>query len=354
MATAEQLAEIAPAAAPAAAGPLPNTGAGFDPYDPGSQLPGIDDLGPLGPTELGFGAPEPEGRVFPEEEGEALNPPVAFPFEKAAVFDTLPDIDGDGKGGGGDTIFGGEGSISNIDSIDQVLYFEFTIDADDTLVRITADDENIFGDLDPAFILFADDGKLDKEDAVKDGDAKGDETAVLEIELDAGDYVLAVSSANGGFNINEAVKGVNSGKDYEGSFTVLVEDLGAVPPPVPDEGFFAEFDVGGADDGISVGGSDLEDGLTVLYTITSLPSDGILIWDSDDDGVYDTLLGVGDTLVPDGDGDPDDLLYIFTGEVPPPTDSFTYTTTDSDLLVSAPATVPRTSRSARIPVVRTF
>ncbi|MGB8275515.1 MAG: calcium-binding protein, partial [Alphaproteobacteria bacterium] len=77
VATAEQLAEIAPAAGPGAGGGPGNTGAAFSPYQPGPLPPGIAGDVPLPPTALGFGAPEVLPFVLPARLEELLAaPPV--------------------------------------------------------------------------------------------------------------------------------------------------------------------------------------------------------------------------------------------------------------------------------------
>ncbi|NNE82536.1 MAG: hypothetical protein HKN28_01055, partial [Alphaproteobacteria bacterium] len=104
-------------------------------------------------------------------------------------------------------------------------------------------------------------------------------------------------------------------------------------------GFFVELDLGGSNDGISIGGVDPEDGLTTTYTITSLPSDGTLWADLNQDGTYETELQVGDTLTADGDDLADNVLYVAESLPEDGQDEFNYTTTDSDGLTSSPATV---------------
>ena len=107
----------------------------------------------------------------------------------------------------------------------------------------------------------------------------------------------------------------------------------------PEEGFFFVFPVGGPDININVGGDDAEDGLTSFFTIVDLPDDGQIFADKDGDGDLD-LLAVGDTLVDDGTGGLTDFVLYFTEVAPEDSqDSFQYTTTDSDGLVSDPATI---------------
>ena len=128
--------------------------------------------------------------------------------------------------------------------------------------------------------------------------------------------------------------------EFGGTFNKIGFDNITFGSAVPDSEFSVTFDIGGLDDGASLGGSDLEDenGVTTEITITELPEFGELFADLDGDGILD-ILNVGDTLLDDGDDSPDDLLY-FTDERPPPgQDSFTYITTDSGGLISDPATV---------------
>jgi hypothetical protein len=73
-ATPEQMGEIMPALGPLL-GLVPNTGAAFDPFDPGNLPPGLEDLGPLGPTALGFGRPLPELQPLPSEGQEVAPSP---------------------------------------------------------------------------------------------------------------------------------------------------------------------------------------------------------------------------------------------------------------------------------------
>ena len=107
---------------------------------------------------------------------------------------------------------------------------------------------------------------------------------------------------------------------------------------MPDSEFSVTFDIGGLDDGASLGGSDLEDGVTTEITITELPEFGQLFADLDGDSILD-LLSVADTLFDDGDGTVDDLLYVTDERPPGGQDSFAYQTTDSSGLISDEATV---------------
>ena len=66
-ASAEQLAEIQPAAGPAGGAGLTG-GAAFSPFDPGPLPPSIPGIGPIPPTALAFLPPELIPFVFPSEE----------------------------------------------------------------------------------------------------------------------------------------------------------------------------------------------------------------------------------------------------------------------------------------------
>lgn len=136
--------------------------------------------------------------------------------------------------------------------------------------------------------------------------------------------------------------------DFHAVDNVTITDTDDGGETMSVDGFFALFDLGGGNDGISIGGVDPEDGLTTTYTITSLPTFGTLWADLDQNGTYETELQIGDVLTADDDELADNVLYVADesgegegegGPSGPADDSFTYTTTDSEGVVSSPATV---------------
>jgi hypothetical protein len=148
-----------------------------------------------------------------------------------------------------------------------------------------------------------------------------------EITVDITDDAVFEPTENFFVNLTSPTNATIS--DAQGEGTIIDNDLLPVEPV-----WFFLFDLGGSDDGVSIGGDDPEDGLTTVYTITSLPNDGMLFGDTDGDGTFDTLLSVGDTLVDDGDDLQDDVLYVAFERPESGLDLFQYTTTDSDSLVS--------------------
>jgi hypothetical protein len=76
-ASAEQLADIQPAAGPGAGGGGLTGGAAFGPFDPGPLPPSIPGIGPIPPTSLAFLPPELVPLVFPAEEEAAPAAAVA-------------------------------------------------------------------------------------------------------------------------------------------------------------------------------------------------------------------------------------------------------------------------------------
>ncbi|TQV83237.1 Ig-like domain-containing protein [Denitrobaculum tricleocarpae] len=113
-------------------------------------------------------------------------------------------------------------------------------------------------------------------------------------------------------------------------------------------GFFFEFQVGfeeSPDDNIR--GTDVEDGTTENFTITSLPEEGFLAIDTNGDGIFDTVLGPADIGTERAEiTTANEVRYFLPlnggdAERPelPESVRFTYFTTDSDGLTSDGAVV---------------
>ena len=139
----------------------------------------------------------------------------------------------------------------------------------------------------------------------------------------------------------------NSDNLLEQILIAIQETIGN-PPKIfePGPSFAYDFQVG--EDGIvadNLRGLDPEDGATSLFTVTSLPSDGVLMVDRGSDGVIDETFGPGFAEGPFTVESGDTIRYLLdeasvalAGRVPPSV-TFDYTTTDSQGLTSAPARV---------------
>lgn len=158
------------------------------------------------------------------------------------------------------------GSIMKSDNrTAEVDYWSFTVARPDrgerTIIDVDAfglEFDNGISELDPHIRLFKDDGSLDIEDALRNSNNSNNsgetpEDPFLSIGrngLDAGDYILAISSA--GMNLEEAVEGVNrvpankQGGNYTIEFSSNISNVKAVPEPTSMLGILAITGLGAA------------------------------------------------------------------------------------------------------------
>jgi hypothetical protein len=362
------LAEIRTAAgltdiAPGAGTPL-GSGIGFRDFDP-DLVSFFDDPDPLPPTEIGRTPPEPVPHVGINAE-VVLNPPVAFSFMKVAMFGDPNEsgfiFDG-GSGGGGpvqtmsfDTI-----TTSTDDDADPLTrsYDEDGLTATALWIPGFSAHWHLDADSDSNPDIWTHFNGTTNFQPIQFSATEGGTFTLISFKATTTGTMRWTASVDGS-DVNWTVE-TTAGETYFFPSSFAGADLVTLNGPLsgePNVGvddvtfalggggsidfgetFFATFDLGGTDDGWSIGGSDVEDGLTIKYTITDLPDHGDIYGDTDGDGDVE-LLQVGDMLFADSDEDPDDVIYIRTDDNPNiTTDSFQYVTTDSDGLVSAPATV---------------
>lgn len=185
--------------------------------------------------------------------------------------------------------------------------------------------------------------------------------------LDAQDVILGVELAFPSIEPDETEEEVDSAENLDllppiaVDFAVISGEGELVGIPGSDltvGGFVFRFDVGeGNDISDNIRGTDAEDGVTTDFTITSPPDVGVLVIDRDSDGILDEVYGVSNAFIPaaqplppDGiDIDSNDTVFSFLpieevnaaplNGVVPDSSGFTYFTTDSDGLISDPATI---------------
>ena len=158
------------------------------------------------------------------------------------------------------------GSITKSDNrTAEVDYWSFTLakpnQGERTIIDVDAfglDFGNGINELDPHIRIFKDDGALDIENAIRNSNNSNNsgetrEDPFLSIGrngLDAGDYILAISSAN--LSVEEAVKGVNTvggnkqGGNYTIEFSSNISNVRAVPEPTSMLGILAVTSLGAA------------------------------------------------------------------------------------------------------------
>ncbi|MEO1373713.1 MAG: PEP-CTERM sorting domain-containing protein [Cyanobacteria bacterium J06635_10] len=154
------------------------------------------------------------------------------------------------------------GSITKSDNrTAEVDYWKFILErpnrGERTIIDVNAfglEFDNEISELDPHIRLFKDDGSLDIEDAVRNSnnpnDLKDPFLSIGRNGLDAGDYILAISSA--GLSVEEAVKGVNTvgrnrqGGNYTIEFSSNISNVRAVPEPTSMLGILAVTSIGAA------------------------------------------------------------------------------------------------------------
>jgi hypothetical protein len=350
----------------------------------GHQPVVIDYLAPQVTPESGFDTTGISVE-FPviEEELQApiaadLNPPVDYDVNVTANF--FEELPFEFNVGG---IPATSMSVSLDNGDNSVGYIYFTVGSDAN-VSIAANGSGV----DPQIHLFTDDGSLDLADLLASNDDGGPGfNSLINAYLPAGDYVLAVSDFS--FSSDEAVSGDNtSGMPATGIYEVTIGSLSATiainegsssdPSTATtgtynfetdsDEigaGFLYEFQVGeNANIVDNIHGTDVEDGVTSDFTITTLPTDadsnqvGLLFVDRNDDGVIEEIYGGSYNNIPAGGlviASGDSVYYYqpaFYGQGPgqdegpsesefsqPVPVTFNYFTTDSDGLVSDSAVV---------------
>ncbi|AFT68056.1 retention module-containing protein [Cycloclasticus sp. P1] len=333
----------ATAAGPAAGGTEGNNG---------HSIVSVDYLNPKAPVESGFDTLgisqeflQPDEELPPVIEDdpvieEELNPPVDYDASVTAQFVEEAPFEfnlENPAGSVGDEWPATSISVPVDNGENQVAYVYFTLDAD-AAVSISTDGPTI----DPQIHLFRDDGSLDLGDwlATDDDDGPsagsfdnsiintGDEVGVLP----AGNYILAVSDYS--LLDSEAVSGGNSNSLVgdvvitiaSPTATVTINEGTSADPATATTGIYVLYDIGG-DDGIpelgagyiyefqvgesenvidNIHGTDVEDGVTADFTITSLPASaddhqiGLLLIDRNDDGTIEEIYGEGFSPLPAG------------------------------------------------------
>ncbi|MDF1588136.1 MAG: retention module-containing protein [Gammaproteobacteria bacterium] len=359
-------------------------GAGVEDGNEGHPPVVVDYLAPQVTPDSGFDTTG-IGVVFPEIEEELqapispdLTPPVDYDVSVTASYvEELPF----------EIVLGGIPSTSislNLDNGDNsVGYIYFTVGSDAN-VSIAANGSGV----DPQIHLFADDGSLDLANLLASNDDSGPGlNSLINADLSAGDYVLAVSDFY--FTSSEAVSGDNTDSTpsngiYEvvigsSTATITINEGSSSDPATAitgshvfendydslafNAGFLYEFQVGENEIVLdNIHGTDVEDGVTTDFTITSLPMDsdanqvGLLLVDRNDDGSIEEIYGDGYSFLPAGGLEilsGDSVYYFqvamsdFESEeqsrseiiVQPVPVTFNYFTTDTDGLISDGAVV---------------